>query len=71
MKVVDGKPVPIYEVTCFECGSKIEYLASEVSYCHITCPVCGSSLWANTISPVRKEKIETWLGKKEEHNEVP
>lgn len=71
MKVVEGKPVPIYEVTCFECGSKIEYLASEVNYCHITCPVCGSSLWANTISPVRKEKIETWLGKKEERNEVP
>lgn len=50
--------MPIYEVTCFECKSRIEYKASEVSYCHITCPVCGTMLWAMTISPKRFEKVE-------------
>ena len=58
MIVVEKKPIPIYEVTCRECKSKIQYKASEVSLCHITCPVCGMSLWANTISPVRMEEIE-------------
>lgn len=58
MKVVKRKPVPIYEVTCFECQSKIEYKASEVNYCHITCPVCGTLLWAMTINPVRMEGEE-------------
>ena len=58
MKVIERKPIPIYEVTCRECGSKIQYKASEVYYCHITCPVCGVSLWANTISPVRMEESE-------------
>ena len=54
MIVVDKKPVPMYETECFECHSKIQYKASEVFYCHITCPVCGTSLWANTIHPVDK-----------------
>ena len=58
MIVVEKKPVPIYEVTCCECKSKIQYKASEVYYCHITCPVCGMSLWANTSSPVRMEVEE-------------
>lgn len=58
MRVVEKKPVPIYEVTCFECKSKIEYKASEVSWCHITCPVCGTSLWATTINPKRFEEVE-------------
>lgn len=58
MIVVEKKPIPIYEVTCRECKSKIQYKASEVSLCHITCPVCGMSLWANTISPVRMEETE-------------
>lgn len=55
MEVIERKPVPVYEVTCHECGSKIQYKASEVYYFHITCPVCGMSLWANTSSPVRME----------------
>lgn len=55
MKVVDKKPVPIYEVVCNECKSKIQYKASEVCMCHIICPVCGVSLWANKIAPVRYE----------------
>lgn len=58
MKVVEKKPVPIYEVTCFECQSRIEYKASEVNYCHITCPVCGTLLWAMTIVPKRFEAME-------------
>lgn len=52
MEIIEKKPVPIYEVVCFECGSKIRYQASEVYYCHITCPVCRTSLWAMTILPV-------------------
>lgn len=58
MKVVDKKPVPIYEVVCDECHSKIQYKACEVSLQHITCPVCGVGLWANTIRPVRYEDAE-------------
>lgn len=52
MEIVEKKPMPIYEAKCFECGSKIRYRASDVSLCHITCPVCGISLWASTITPV-------------------
>lgn len=58
MIVTERKPVPIYEVICHECKSKIEYKASEVSWYHITCPVCGISLWANMICPVRYEEVE-------------
>lgn len=58
MRVVERKPVPIYQVTCFECKSKIEYKASEVSLCHIICPVCGTALWASTLAPVRMEDEE-------------
>lgn len=58
MIVVERKPVPIYEMTCHECKSRIQYKAAEVSLCHITCPVCGVTLWANTISPVRMEVEE-------------
>ena len=55
MEVVDKKPVPIYEVVCHECKSRIRYKACEVSWCHITCPVCGVSLWADTICAVDYE----------------
>lgn len=58
MIVVERKPIPIYEITCFECGSRIRYQASEVSYCHITCPVCRTSLWAMTINPVAYKDSE-------------
>ena len=58
MTVVDKKPVPMYEVECFECHSTIQYKASEVFYCHITCPVCGISLWANTICPINYKELE-------------
>lgn len=58
MQIVERKPVPIYEVICFECGSKIRYQASEVNYSHITCPVCRTLLWAMTISPVAYEDTE-------------
>ena len=57
MKVIDQKPVPIYEVICDECKSKIHYKASEVRLCHITCPVCGTSLWAHTTYPVEYERV--------------
>ena len=55
MRVLDKKPVPIYTVICHECKSKIEYKAAEVSWCHITCPVCGVGVWANTICPERMD----------------
>lgn len=58
MEVVDKKPVPVYEVVCHECKSKIQYRACEVSWQHITCPVCGVGLWTNTICPVRYEDAE-------------
>ena len=58
MTVIDKKPVPIYEAECPECKSKIEYKKSEVYLCQITCPVCGVSLWAYTIRPVRMEETE-------------
>ena len=58
MEVIERKPIPIYEVTCFECGSKIHYKASEVNYCHITCPVCNTLLWAMTIKPVKYEDVQ-------------
>lgn len=58
MNVIDKKPVPIYETECPECKSKIEYKKSEVHTCHITCPVCGVSLWADAIRPVRMEGTE-------------
>ena len=53
MVIVERKPVPIYEVVCPECGSILEYTASEVSICHITCPVCNVSVWADTTNPVK------------------
>lgn len=56
MKVVDRKPVPIYEAECYECHSKIEYKASEVSFTgYITCPVCGKSIYGSTTYPVRMD----------------
>ena len=58
MEVVERKPVPIYEVQCYECKSRIQYKASEVYYAHVTCPVCGTSLWALTDLPVRMEDEE-------------
>lgn len=58
MKIVKANDVPIYEVTCEECKSVIRYKACEVFYCHITCPVCGVSLWANTVCPVDYNKTK-------------
>ena len=60
MEVVDKKPVPIYEVECYECKSKIQYKACEVHGSHITCPVCGISLWADRAFPVRYEVFPLW-----------
>ena len=58
MEVVNKQPIPIYEVECEECKSRIRYKKSEVSLCCITCPVCGVSLWANTIRPVEYQETE-------------
>ena len=58
MIVIEKKPVPIYELTCYECKSKIRYRKSEVFTCHIKCPVCGVLVWADTIQPVRMEDGE-------------
>ena len=57
MIVAERKPVPIYAVECHECHSIIQYRKSEVAFTsYITCPVCGVSVWANTIRPVRYEE---------------
>ena len=58
MKVIERKPVPIYEITCFECKSRIQYKASEVSWHHITCPVCGVSLWVDAVHPVKMGEVD-------------
>jgi predicted RNA-binding Zn-ribbon protein involved in translation (DUF1610 family) len=59
MNVVDRKPVPIYEAECSECHSIIQYRKSEVSFTsYITCPVCGISVWAGAILPVRYEEAK-------------
>ena len=57
MEIIKKNPVPLYESICPECGSVFRYKACEVSLLHITCPVCGSSVWANTISPVNFREI--------------
>lgn len=59
MEIVERKPVPIYEVICHECGSRIRYTAAEISLCHINCPVCGVELWANPMRPVEyKQEVQ-------------
>lgn len=58
MIVVEKNPIPIYEVTCDECKSKIQYKRTEVYLCYIQCPVCGMSVWANTTNPVRMADIK-------------
>ena len=59
MEVIEKHGVPIYELKCMECQSIIRYKASEVFWCHITCPVCGVSNWANTTCPVAVETGNT------------
>lgn len=58
MIVVEKKPVPIYEMECYECKSRLRYKAAEVSMCRVVCPVCGVPLWAATVSPVGFEENE-------------
>ena len=57
MEIIKKNPIPLYESICPECGSVFRYKACEVSLLHITCPVCGSSIWANTINPVNFREI--------------
>lgn len=52
MLIIIRKPVPLYELTCSECGSVIRYKASEVHCMHIDCPVCGVFNWAEANIPV-------------------
>ena len=47
MKVIKREPVPVYEAQCPECNSVLQYRKNEVSNKHITCPVCGISMWAS------------------------
>ena len=58
MKVIERNPIPFYRVVCPECKSEIEYTASEVAYAHINCPVCGVSMWASTVNPVRYGELK-------------
>ena len=64
MEIVDRKPVPVYEVVCPECQSTIRYKACEVSFSHITCPVCGIPIWASTVCGV------SFVGPKEVSEDV-
>ena len=57
MIVVERKPAPVYEVKCWECGSKIRYKASEVISGFISCPVCGVAIMANKIQRVKTEEL--------------
>ena len=66
MTVVKREPVPIYSEECPECKSVIEYKASEVAWCHIKCPVCGTSMVAVAIYPVRYECTEPKEEEKED-----
>jgi len=59
MTIVEKKPVPIYEAECGECHSKIRYRKCEVFLgSYITCPVCGSSVWAMTMRPVEMREAD-------------
>ena len=68
IEVIDEKPIPIYEVTCPECGSTLEYTAASVAYSHITCPVCGCSmLWA---MPLRPKRYQARIAERSEDGET-
>ena len=56
MRIVEYKPIPIYELECIECHSKIQYKKSEIYLLQITCPVCGTSNWAYSLCPVQYEE---------------
>ena len=58
MTVVEKKAVPLYEIVCEECKSRIQYRKSEVTISHIRCPVCGVSNWANTTDSVAWQYAE-------------
>ena len=49
IEVIDEKPIPYYEVECYECKSRLRYTRKDVSICHINCPVCGCS---NHVIPI-------------------
>ena len=49
MTIVEKKPVPVYQSECEECGSVFRYRKSEVWSMHITCPVCGETMWASNV----------------------
>lgn len=70
MTIVERKPIPIYETKCEECGSIIQYRAAEVSFTGcVTCPVCGMSVWAQTIKPTRYEEPKRQEPPKGEDND--
>lgn len=56
MEVIERNIVPIYQLECYECKSKIRYKASEVSWCQIICPVCGMPNQADTTFPINIPK---------------
>ena len=59
MIVVEKKAVPIYELQCFECGSRIHYKRVDVSGEIINCPVCGVRNMAICLYPVNYVEMET------------
>ena len=56
MVVFDKKPVPMYEVECWECHSIIQYKRSEIINLFARCPVCGVLISVIPTSPINKEE---------------
>ena len=71
MIIVDKKPVPLYELDCIECKSKIRYKKADVSWTgYLTCPICGVSNWAATVCPVAGEGTKDCMERLEEMDET-
>ena len=64
MEIIKENPVPIYELECNECHSVIHYQKSDAPYSMISCPVCGTLVFATGMNPV------TIRGKRAKHIEV-
>lgn len=69
MEVVERKTVPIYEIECIECKSKIRFQKSEVHSSYIKCPVCDVSQWVEATDPINLGEKEAFT--KEKISNIP
>lgn len=45
------RKLPIYEVECTKCKSKIQFRKANISFStYIICPACGKTIWADMTS---------------------